>query len=148
MPTYTVTCVNVTLAPEQESAIATAITEAHQSSTGAPGYFAQLIFTAVPAQKHYIGGKLCKTPHLYVHGLIRAGRSAAVKATLVESIAAKAREIAGVGPEDVWVYIQDVPAEQMVEFGRILPQPGAEEQWQNGMSASKRQELAAAGVPI
>jgi hypothetical protein len=58
------------------------------------------------------------------------------------------QEIAGVGAEDIWVYVQDIPPEQMIEFGRVLPEPGAEEQWRNGLSELKRQQLAAAGVAI
>jgi len=44
--------------------------------------------------------------------------------------------------------VQDIPPEQMIEFGRVLPEPGAEEQWRNGLSELKRQQLAAAGVKI
>ncbi|QPF90382.1 tautomerase family protein [Bradyrhizobium commune] len=148
MPTYTVTTANVTLTPAQHDAIAAAITDAHKSNTGAPGFFAQVIFVALPDLKHYIGGKPNRTPHVFVHGLIRAGRSADVKAGLIQDIAMQVRDIAGVGAEDVWVYVLDIPPRQMVEFGRVLPDPGAEDEWRKGISALKRQELAAAGVEI
>jgi phenylpyruvate tautomerase PptA (4-oxalocrotonate tautomerase family) len=148
MPTYTVTTANVSLAATQESGIAAAITEAHHQNTGAPGFFAQVLFIALPERKHYIGGKLNSAPQIYVHGLIRAGRSANAKTGLIQQITSKVHEIAGVGAEDVWVYVQDIPAEQMVEFGRVLPEPGAEEQWRKGLSPLKRQQLAAAGVTI
>jgi phenylpyruvate tautomerase PptA (4-oxalocrotonate tautomerase family) len=148
MPTYTVTTANVALTPAQESEIASVITEAHHQATGAPGFFAQVIFIALPAQKHYIGGKLNSAPQVYVHGLIRAGRSAEAKTKLIQQITLKAREIAAVGTEDIWVYVQDIPPQQMVEFGRVLPEPGAEEQWRKGLSATKREQLTAAGVAI
>src|SRR4029077_17542288 len=83
MPTYTVTTANLTLTPE--SAIAAAITDAHHGNTGAPGFFAQVLFVALPERKHYIGGKLNKIPHIFVHGLIRAGRSADAKAGLIRA---------------------------------------------------------------
>jgi phenylpyruvate tautomerase PptA (4-oxalocrotonate tautomerase family) len=148
MPTYTVTTANVVLTPAQESEIAAAITEAHHQNTKAPGFFAQVLFVTLPERKHYIGGKLNSTSHVFVHGLIRAGRSAAAKTGLIEQITSKTREISGVGAEDIWVYVQDIPPEQMVEFGRTLPAPGAEEQWQKGLSPLKRQQLAAAGIAI
>jgi phenylpyruvate tautomerase PptA (4-oxalocrotonate tautomerase family) len=148
MPTYTVTTANVALTPAQESEIAAAITDAHHQNTGAPGFFAQVLFAVLPERKHYIGGKLNATPHIFIHGLIRAGRSAAAKAGLIQQITLKAREISGVRAEDIWVYVQDVPPEQMVEFGRVLPAPGAEEQWQKDLSPVKRQQLAAAGIAI
>jgi len=148
MPTYTVTTANLRLTPTQESEIAATITEAHHQNTGAPGFFAQVLFTALPEQKHYIGGKPNRTQHIFIHGLIRAGRSAAAKTGLIQQITLKAQEISGVGAEDIWVYVQDIPPEQMVEFGRVLPEPGAEEQWRKGLSPAKRQDLAAAGVNI
>ena len=148
MPTYTVTSANVALTATQESQIAATITEAHHQNTGAPGFFAQVLFATLPERRHYIGGKLNPTPHIYVHGLIRAGRSTAAKSSLIRQIAAKMQEIACVGTEDVWVYVQDIAPEQMIEFGRVLPEPGAEAQWRDGLSQQKRQQLAAAGVPI
>jgi phenylpyruvate tautomerase PptA (4-oxalocrotonate tautomerase family) len=148
MPTYTVTTANVSMTTAQQSEIATVITEAHHHNTGAPGFFAQVLFVALPEQRHYIGGKPNVTPHIYVHGLIRAGRSAAAKSGLIKQISERTREIAGVGTEDIWVYVQDIPPEQMIEFGRVLPEPGAEEQWRKGLSQLKRHQLAAAGVTI
>ena len=146
MPTYTVTVANLALTAEQESAIAAAITEAHHVNTRAPAFFAQVLFTTVAAGKHFIGGKISRTPHLFVHGLIRADRSAEAKNSLIEEISAKISASVGVGKEDVWVYLQDIPAAQMVEFGRVLPEPGAEEEWRRGLSQKKIWELTDAGV--
>jgi phenylpyruvate tautomerase PptA (4-oxalocrotonate tautomerase family) len=148
MPTYTVTSANVALTSAQEGEIAAAITDAHHQNTGAPGFFAQVLFVALPERKHYIGGKLNTAPQIYIHGLIRAGRTAAAKTGLLQQIASKAREISGDGAEDIWVYVQDIPPEQMVEFGRVLPAPGAEAQWQKDLSPEKRRHLSAAGVAI
>ena len=146
MPTYTVTSVSLALSTNQEAAIAAAITRAHHEATGAPAYFAQTIFTKVENGRHYIGGKAYAVPHLFVHGLIRAGRSADAKAKLITDIATSVHNIAGIGAEDIWVYIQEIPATQMVEFGRVLPEPGAEEAWRAAMSAQKLQHLKATGA--
>jgi phenylpyruvate tautomerase PptA (4-oxalocrotonate tautomerase family) len=105
-----------------------------------------VIFSRIESGKHYIGGKAYRTPHVFVHGLIRGGRSADIKAALVKDIAAKVHAIAGIGPEDIWVYLQDIAATQMVEFGRILPEPGAEESWRSAMSAQKLRDLKATGA--
>lgn len=146
MPTYTVTSANLVLTTPQEADIAVAITHSHHENTGAPAYFAQVFFSAIGSGKHYIGGKPYGTRHLFVHGLIRSGRSLDVKASLTRDIAARAATIAGIGPEDIWVYIQDIPATQMVEFGRTLPEPGAEEAWRDAMSAQKIRDLKATGA--
>src|SRR5258706_10950530 len=109
MPTYTVTSANLALTTDQEAAIAAAITRSHHENTGAPAYFAQVIFSMIENGKHYIGGKAYRTPHLFVHGLIRAGRSTNAKAGLITDIATKGRTIARIPPEDIWGYIQDIP---------------------------------------
>jgi len=146
MPTYTVSSANVELSVEQEAELSAAITEAHHKSTGAPGFFAQTIFSPIAASRHYIGGKPNKTPHVFVHGLIRAGRSAEVKSALMAEIAKRVCTIARIGSEDIWVYIQDIPADQMIEFGRMLPAPGSEDEWRKGISPEKRRIFAKAGV--
>jgi phenylpyruvate tautomerase PptA (4-oxalocrotonate tautomerase family) len=146
MPTYTVTSANLALTANQEAAIAAAITHSHHETTGAPAFFAQVIFNGIDSGRHYIGGKPYRVPHLFVHGLIRAGRSTDTKAGLIKDIAARVHGIAGIGPEDIWVYIQEIPATQMVEFGRVLPEPGAEELWRAAMTARKLQDLKATGA--
>jgi len=146
MPTYTVTSVNLTLTTRQEAEIAASITRSHHEKTGAPGFFAQVFFNETHSGKHYIGGQPHRTPHLFVHGLIRAGRSADVKSGLIKDIAEKVHSLAGIGPEDIWVYVEDVPATQMAEFGRVLPEPGAEDTWRKAISAKKMQDLKAIGA--
>src|ERR1700738_4363673 len=43
--------------------------------SSSPGFFAQVLFVKIPPGKHYIGGKICQASHMFVHGLIRAGRT-------------------------------------------------------------------------
>jgi phenylpyruvate tautomerase PptA (4-oxalocrotonate tautomerase family) len=80
MPTYTVTVANLALSPKQKSQIAEAITTAHNAQTGAPRFFAQVLFSSTH--------------------------------------------------EGVWIYLQDIPETQMIEFGRFLPAPGEEAEWE------------------
>jgi hypothetical protein len=49
--------------------------------------------------------------------------------------------IAGITAEDVWIYLQDIPATQMIEFGRFLPAPGDEAEWEREMTPEKRSSL-------
>ena len=58
MPTYTVTVANLSLTTEQENSIAEAITESHHVNTGAPGFFAQVLFNAVAGEKFFRGKDL------------------------------------------------------------------------------------------
>jgi phenylpyruvate tautomerase PptA (4-oxalocrotonate tautomerase family) len=71
-----------------------------------------VIFSTIENGKHYIGGKAYRSPHLFVNGLIRAGRSTSAKLGLITDIATKVQSIAGIAAEDIWVYIQDIPATQ------------------------------------
>ncbi|MBR2118015.1 MAG: hypothetical protein V4458_17265 [Pseudomonadota bacterium] len=60
----------------------------------------------------------------------------------------KVRAVAGVGAEDVWFYIQDIDAPQMIEFGRFLPEPGAEDAWRKAIAPEKQAQLGRAGVKV
>lgn len=148
MPTYTVTTANLPLSAAQKGQIAEAITAAHHEATGAPAFFAQVIFRAIESGEHFIGGKLNAHPHIFVHGMIRAGRGIDVKQKLMSEAAEKVRAIAGTGTEDLWFYLQDIDAPQMIEFGRFLPEPGAEEAWRKAITPEKQAQLDQAGVRV
>ncbi len=148
MPTYTVTTANLSLSATQKGQIAEAITAAHHASTGAPAFFAQVIFRALDGGDHFIGGKPNASSHIFVHGLIRSGRVLDVKQKLMSEAAGKVQAIAGIGAEDVWFYIQEIDAPQMIEFGRFLPEPGAEEAWRKAITVEKQTQLGQAGVKV
>ena len=80
-------------------------------------------------------------PQVYVHGLIRQGRNTEVKQALMSQMLEEVARIAGITAEDVWIYLQDIPATQMIEFGRFLPAPGDEAEWERGMTPGKRTRL-------
>jgi phenylpyruvate tautomerase PptA (4-oxalocrotonate tautomerase family) len=60
MPTYTVTSVEGTLDAPKRAKIASAITRIHSETTGAPTYFAQVIFTEVALDRYFVGGSPLK----------------------------------------------------------------------------------------
>ena len=148
MPTYTVTTANLSLSAGQKGEIAEAITTAHHVATGAPTFFAQVIFRGIDGGEHFIGGKPNVHPHIFIHGMIRAGRGIDVKQKLMSEAAGKVRAVAGVGTEDLWFYIQDIDAPQMIEFGRFLPEPGAEDAWRKAITPDKQAQLGKAGVKV
>jgi len=141
MPTYTVTVTNLSLSPQQKSQIAEAITAAHNAQTGAPRFFAQVLFHAANEGDHFVGGRVNTAPQVYVHGLVREGRSIEIKQTLMSQMLEEIVRVTGITAEDVWLYLQDIPAAQMIEFGRFLPAPGDEAEWEKGMSPEKRASL-------
>ena len=141
MPTYTVTVANLSLSLQQKSQIAEAITAAHNAQTGAPRFFAQVLFSAANAGDHFVGGRVNTAPQVYVHGLVREGRSIEIKQALMSQMLEEIAHIVDIPAEDVWIYLQDIPANQMMEFGRFLPAPGEEAEWEKGMSSEKGARL-------
>ncbi|WP_439531425.1 tautomerase family protein [Marinobacter adhaerens] len=141
MPTYTVTVANLSLSPQQKSQIAEAITAAHNAQTGAPRFFAQVLFSAAKEGDHFVGGRLNTAPQVFVHGLVRDGRSIEIKQALMSQMLEEIAQILNISVEDVWIYLQDIPATQMIEFGRFLPAPGEEAKWEKGMTPEKRASL-------
>lgn len=141
MPTYTVTVANLYLSPQHKSQIAEAITTAHSAQTGAPRFFAQVLFSAADEGDHFVGGRVNTAPQVYVHGLVREGRSIEIKQALMSQMLEEIAKIVDITAEDVWIYLQDIPATQMIEFGRFLPAPGDEAEWEKGMSPDKRASL-------
>ena len=143
MPTYTCTTAEGLLSDTQKSGIAQAITTAHAEITGAPAYFAQVIFQEVPPGDHFIGGKPLAHDHIFVYGRIRGGRSAVDRKALIKRLTEDVAGIAGVPTFSVWTYLLELPAAAMVEFGHILPEPGDEPIWNDALPASERERMQA-----
>ena len=129
MPTYNVHYPEGFLAPAQKQGLAKAITRTHSGVTGAQQFFAQVLFREIPEGNWYVAGEPLTAPHLFVFGHLRAGRSLEVKARLLRGLRDVLVELGGVTPERAWVYLSDVPAAHIIEYGDILPEPGSEEQW-------------------
>ena len=141
MPTYTVTVANLSLSPQQKSQIAEAITAAHNAQTGAPQFFAQVLFSEADEGDHFVGGRVNTAPQVHVHGLVREGRSIEIKQALMSQMLEGIAQIVEITAEEIWIYLQDIPATQMIEFGRFLPAPGDEAEWEKGMTPEKRASL-------
>jgi phenylpyruvate tautomerase PptA (4-oxalocrotonate tautomerase family) len=129
MPTYSCFSRTDWLSASRKQAIAQAITRAHAEITGAPAHYAQVLFVDVPDGNHFIGGAPLAHDHLFVSGHIRAGRSHELRAALIKRLSADVAAVAELESSGVWVYLLELPAAAMVEFGQILPEPGHEAQW-------------------
>lgn len=143
MPTYVVMAPAGRLSAERKAEVAAAVTTAHSELTGAAAYFAQVVFTEVLPGNHFIAGAPLRTDSIFVSGQIRAGRSERVKADLLRRIVGSVADIVGVSAGQVWVYLTELPAGQMVEFGRILPEPGDEAAWVAALPDGERRRLEA-----
>lgn len=140
MPTYQVITSPNCLSAQAKERVARAITRAHSEATGANNYFAQVIFTEKAADDYYLGGQRLKAQHLFVHGTVRA-RSLDDKKALVARLMPAIAEASGLHKRFVWLYVADLAPELMVEFGHVLPQPGAEAAWSASLPEADRQYM-------
>ena len=95
----------------------------------APRYFVQVVFNDLAPGSIYIAGQPANSGHVSIRADIRAGRTHAQKTALHDRITTEVGQILDVAPEEVWVYICDIPGANIAEYGVSLPDPGEEDQW-------------------
>ena len=139
MPTYRVMAAAGLLSAEQKQRIAQGITQVHHRVTGAQAFFAQVLFTEVPAGDHFVGGAPLRGDHLFVHGHIRAGRTPERRRQLLQELVAEVASAGAIAPNRVWAYLAELPPGQMAEYGHVLPEPGEESTWLAGLPAADRE---------
>ena len=145
MPTYFCSAPAGLLDASKKSAIAAAITRIHNAVTGAASFFAQVIFTDVAKGNHFMGGVPLPSDQIFVHGFIRAGRSIADRERLVMEIVTALAELSGLPKNSVWVYVSEIPARQMAEYGHVLPEPGDEKTWLENLPREDRAYMQSIG---
>jgi phenylpyruvate tautomerase PptA (4-oxalocrotonate tautomerase family) len=141
MPTYTVTTLEGCLDTSKRAEIASEITRIHSETTGAPTYFAQVIFTEIAPDRYFVGGSPLKAHQVFVNGQIRAGRSTESKDSLIMQITAAVAAASKLPKRNVWVYITDLVPRQMVEFGHALPEAGEEARWAAALPEADRAHM-------
>ena len=141
MPTYTVKYSNINLSQKQKNSIANDITNTHSKFTGAHTFFAQVIFQKNEKNAHFMGGKLVKTKEIFLNGQIRAGRTSKVKKQLILGLRKILIKNTKLQSDFVWVYLEDLLPDQMIEYGEVLPKSGQEKKWFNSLSPSLRKRL-------
>ncbi len=141
MPTYIVKFSNFNLSQKQKNLIASDITKTHSKYTGANTFFAQVIFQKNEKNAHYMGGKLIKTKEIFLNGQIRAGRSSKVKKQLILGLKRILIKNTNLRGDFIWVYLQDLLSDQMVEYGEVLPKSGQEKKWLNSLTPQLKNRL-------
>ena len=142
MPTYTVTNSNFNFTSKQQKNLAEGITKVHNIVTGANTYFAQVIFNKTKKNNHFMGGKKVKEPSLFLLGQIRAGRPKKIKDKLISELKNILVKKSKLDETQVWVYINDLPPSQMIEYGAVLPESGKEKEWFKNLSSKLRKKLS------
>ena len=146
MPTYVCTTLEGRLTADQKGKIASEITRVHCEVTGAPSYFAQVIFDEVKPGNYFMGGAPLKHDQVFIYGHIRSGRAAVDKSRMIALMAKAVGYAAKVeNSRFVWVYVAELPARQMVEFGQMLPEAGDEPAWTAALPAADREFMQSIG---
>jgi phenylpyruvate tautomerase PptA (4-oxalocrotonate tautomerase family) len=145
MPTYHCMVPAGLLDAGKKSLIAGEITRIHNAVTGAASFFVQVIFTEVIGGNHFMGGAPLAAEQIFVHGFIRAGRSVPDRQKLVTELVGVLSECSGLPKRLVWVYITEIPARQMAEYGHVLPEPGDEQSWLNTLPEADRMYMKSIG---
>ena len=142
MPTYAFTTAELT--PAQREKLVESVTTIHQVEATAPRYFVQVVFYRVEPGCIFIGGEAASHDHVWVRADIRSGRTNDQKAKMLRRIMGETSEILGISEQDVWVYISDIQAQGVLEFGNVLPEPGGEEEWLASLPSALREKLVQA----
>ena len=146
MPTYFCTTVEGRLTAEQKGKIAAEITRVHCEVTGAPSFFAQVIFDEVRPGNYFMGGAPLKHDQVFIYGHIRSGRAAVDKSRMIALMAKAVGDAAKVETgRAVWVYVGELPPRQMIEFGHLLPEAGDEQAWTAALPAADREFMQSIG---
>jgi phenylpyruvate tautomerase PptA (4-oxalocrotonate tautomerase family) len=126
MPFYqfTVPTGGVTLARKAE--VAGAFARVHSAVTGAPATYVYCQFREVPAGSTFVGGEATDGARLV--GIIRSGRTEAVKRELLTRLGEAWAEVTGEPLESYALWLHEVPGYQMMEDGKLLP-----EAWQDAL---------------
>ncbi len=141
MPTYTVKYSNFLLSQKKKNLIAKDITATHSKFTGANTFFAQVIFQKNEKNSHFMGGKLVKTKEIFLNGQIRSGRTSKVKKKLILGLRKILIKNTNLKKDYIWVYLEDLLPDQMIEYGEVLPKSGQEKRWFNSLTPSLRKKL-------
>ncbi|WOO79162.1 uncharacterized protein LOC62_02G002697 [Vanrija pseudolonga] len=125
MPTYVAKVPAGLLNAAQKLAMARAIAKRHVEASGTPKFMSQvLIDEDSPTALRFVGGEPVGEAdpkgHIWIRADIKAGRPAEFKKNLMFNIINDVSQITGVRKEFVWVYLNDLLPDGVVEFGQVL----------------------------
>ena len=144
MPTYAFSTAKEITA-EQRAKLVESVTTIHEVEASAPRFFVQTIFYKVEPGAIAIGGETASPDHIWVRADIRAGRTKEQKVRMLRRVMRETSEILSISEQHVWVYISDIPAQGVLEFGNVLPEPGGEDAWLASLPDDLREKLRQAG---
>ena len=119
MPLYTVTSQAGVLGNDAKANLAEQLTELHCRLAGVPRNWVHVVFQDYAVGSGFTAGAPAATVALTL--LIRTGRSAEYKRGLLESLWELVQNATGAPDDQIVVVIQEAPASQAMEMGKIMP---------------------------
>ena len=107
--------------------IAEELARIHCSLTGDAPEFAQVLFLEIPAGAAFLMGRI--SPMVNVSVYIRAGRPAEVREKWMREIHECLVRQTAVEPGHVKITLFEVPAQSIMQGGRIMPEIGHDREW-------------------
>lgn len=120
MPLYQFTVPTGSPTLQHKAEIAAAVTKVHTSITGAPAHYVVSTFTEEPAGSVFVADQPVERGRMV--GIIRTGRTEAVKRELIAGLAQAWSDVTGDPLESLVLFLQEVPGSAVMEDGVILPE--------------------------
>lgn len=120
MPFYQFTIPTGGESAQRKAEIAAAVTKVHTEVTGAPARYVNCSFVEVPPGSLFVADRSVDQGRLV--GIIRDGRTEAVKRELITGLAHAWAEVTGEPVEGFALFLQEVPGHAVMEDGAILPE--------------------------
>ncbi|MCD2192849.1 hypothetical protein LQ327_05535 [Actinomycetospora endophytica] len=126
MPRYELTT-DHELSRAQKDVLAREITAVHTTVTGAPSALVHVIFWTTGIGNAYVDG--APRQGTYLQGWVRAGRRSETTTLLLGELAAAVVRSTGADAATVTVALRETPTALVLEGGRTVGAPGAEDPW-------------------
>jgi phenylpyruvate tautomerase PptA (4-oxalocrotonate tautomerase family) len=145
MPTYVCSVLENSIDDHQKEAIAEAIARVHAEETGAPKFFCQIVIEEKKATNRFLGPSRA-SGQIWIRGDIRGGRTEGQRTRMMLRMMDEVSRITGVKTEEIWVYVCNLVPTDMVEYGHVLPRPGEETAWFDGLPKSLQNHMKELGT--
>ena len=134
-----------TVDDRQKEAIAEAIARVHSEETGAPNFFCQIVIEEKKPTNRFLGPSRA-SGQIWIRGDIRAGRTEGQRNKMMVRMMEEVSRITGVKKEEIWVYLCNLVPSDMVEYGHMLPKPGDETAWFDGLPKALQDRMRELGT--
>jgi len=100
-----------------------------------------VIFHDIAPGNHYVAGLPAPADQIWIRADIRGGRTDEQKRKMLRRMMQDVGRASGAAEDAVWIYLCDIPAANIAEYGRVLPPPGEEDAWFSSLPHAMRERL-------